>query len=356
MRQGASGGWGPVEGSADASLPHPPPSRQQEALQTVSETWKLILPLLSVRAATPPGLSRDSLVPLMRHLEQLAVWCMGHVSTTVRDEGVRMLNAIYDGTDWQARLPLEPVYARVGDTVTVRASFSTRLPPGARFYLQVNAPCQVPRVEVGGSLRAIDIGRDLRRVAWDMAEGREDAPLRSAAWADSFMTLHAPHKISQVRCTGRCAPTPPCAGADLTRWLRPDAAGGGRLGQRHPCGAGVYVPAFASAGLLRLARRRLRSGGYGARLRPLRPGVEPASRGQQLPAPGGGCGVRDTAAGARRHGAAPCPPVPGGRGPAVATGELLDAGPSLGPAAPRARDRWAHHRGARHRRRQLLPA
>ena len=52
-------------------------------------------------------------------IEGVLVACLGHASLRPRAQAVRLLNALYDGVDWQLVEPLVPVIAYVGDEFCV---------------------------------------------------------------------------------------------------------------------------------------------------------------------------------------------------------------------------------------------
>ena len=52
-------------------------------------------------------------------IEGVLVACLGHASLRPRAQAVRLLNALYDGVDWQLVEPLVPVIAYVGDDFCV---------------------------------------------------------------------------------------------------------------------------------------------------------------------------------------------------------------------------------------------
>ena len=72
------------------------------------------------------------------------VACLGHYSPRPRALAVRLLNALYDGVDWQVAAPLAPVMAQVGERATL--DLYTAHPLGAggdrgeAFRILVSAP------------------------------------------------------------------------------------------------------------------------------------------------------------------------------------------------------------------------
>ncbi len=53
--------------------------------------------------------------------EHLFIALVGHENVEVRDEAIRLLNVIYDGVDWQYKVPHVPVIKCAGDEMEVTA-------------------------------------------------------------------------------------------------------------------------------------------------------------------------------------------------------------------------------------------
>lgn len=77
------------------------------------------------------------------YLAGVLVACMGHYAPRVRAHAVKMLNALYDGVDWQLYAPLPPVMAQVEDVAGLdlyTAHPLTLADAGEEFRVLMSAP------------------------------------------------------------------------------------------------------------------------------------------------------------------------------------------------------------------------
>lgn len=89
-------------------------------MEEIQHIWDIIKSLILI---TLDEEVKSEIFSFYRRCEEVCIMLMGHHYQPVRESGVRLLNVLYDGNDWQCESPFKCEIKSVGDEFIIKSPY-----------------------------------------------------------------------------------------------------------------------------------------------------------------------------------------------------------------------------------------